>query len=520
MGSLTVTIALAALSGLLQVLVFPRFSFAYLAAFAVVPLLLVAADEPRASRRFLAGWIAGIVFWGGSCYWIYDVMHSYGGLNTAAALGVFVLFFLAKGLHLAVFSAVVGPILRTGWAIPGAAVLWVAIEGTHQYLGFTWLLLGNAAVSLSAVAPLAPFTGVYGPSFVLAAINVGVALLIMRRPRKHLAWLVVLPGLLLLPALPEEEVGDRYARLVQPAVHQDSVIDGWTPAEHEAHLHQMAELSTGDASGTPPDLLIWPEYSVPVHYFDVPGWPIYMATIARAVNAPFIFNAVAFTEIDGQRRPLNSALTLDENGVLIGRYAKMNLVPFGEFVPWPFSAFIDKVTLQAGNFAPGDEAVVTEVNGHKVGTYICYENAFASGVRLFAANGAEVLVNISNDAWYGATAARYQHLQLARMRAIENQRWILRATADGITTAINRAGQITPPPPSFEAAAVTAAFSYSDELTWYSLWGDWFWWVCVAATALLFGRRIPLRGRRTPSVATRATRPRATSTSAGDSSQP
>jgi apolipoprotein N-acyltransferase len=516
MGSLGATLGLAALSGILQVLVFPRFSFAYLAAFAVVPLLLVVADEPRASRRFLAGWLSGIVFWGGSCYWIYDVMHSYGGLDSGAAAGVFVLFFLAKGLHLAVFAALAGPVIRKSWAIPAVAALWVAIEGTHQYLGFTWLQLGNAAVGLAAVAPLAPFTGVYGPSFVLAAINVCVALLILRRPRRQLAWIALLPALLLLPALPENEVGDRFARLVQPAVHQDSVIDGWTPAENQAHLRQMIELSTGGRDDPQPDLLIWPEYSVPVYYFDVPGWPAYLATIARAVDAPFIFNAVVFTEIDGRRRPLNSALTIDSDGQLVGRYAKMNLVPFGEFVPWPFSAFIDKVTLQAGDFVAGDEAVVTQVNGHMIGTYICYENAFANGVRQFTANGAEVLVNISNDAWYGPTAARYQHLQLARMRAIENQRWILRSTSDGITTVINRAGQITPPLPSFQPGAVTAAFSYSSELTAYARWGEWFWWVCVAGALLALGSTMPLRGRRTPSVATTASTPSATRTRAGE----
>lgn len=520
MGTLAATVGLAVLSGILQVLIFPRFSFPYLAAVALVPLLMVAADEPRASRRFLAGWLTGTVFWGGSCYWIYAVMHDYGGLDTLAASAIFVLFFLVKGLHLGVFAAVAGPILRKAWAIPAVAAIWVAVEGTHQYLGFTWLQLGNAAVGLAEVAPLAPFTGVYGPSFVLAAINVGVALLIVRRPRLHLSWLVALPALLLLPALPEHEVGDRYARLVQPAVHQDSVIDGWSPAESQAHLRHMAELSTGGPADTRPDLLIWPEYSVPVHYFDVPGWPIYMATIARAVNAPFIFNAIAFTEIDGERRPLNSALTIDATGHLVGRYAKIHLVPFGEFVPWPFSTFIDKITLQAGDFAPGDEAVVTEVNGHKIGTYICYENAFASGVRQFTANGAEVLVNISNDSWYGTTAARYQHLLLARMRAIENQRWILRATSDGITTAINRAGQITPPLPSFEAGAVTVGFSYSDELTWYARWGEWFWWVCVVLALLALGRNMPFSVLTTPSVATRASTPRAIRTSAGDPSQP
>jgi apolipoprotein N-acyltransferase len=516
-GSLAVAIGLALLSGALQVLIFPHFSFPYMAVFAIVPLLLATAEEPRASRRFLLGWMAGCVFWGGSCYWIYAVMHDYADLSGPAAAAIFVGFFLAKGLHMGVFATLAGPAMRRPWALAGVAALWVAIEGTHQYLGFTWLQLGNAAASMEVVARLAPFAGVYGPSFVLAAINVGLALLIMRRPRLHWAGLALLPALFLLPKLPDGETGDRYARLVQPAVNPNSIIDGWTPTENQAHLRMMEELSTG--GDVKPDLLIWPEYSVPLYYFDVAGWPDFMAQIAQAVDAPLIFNAIAFKEIDGVRRPLNSALTLDASGELVGRYAKMHLVPFGEFVPWPFSAFIDKITLQSGDFTPGDESAVSKINGHQVGVYICYENAFASGVRQFTANGAEVLVNISNDGWYGATAARYQHLLLARMRAIENQRWILRATADGITTSINRAGQITQPLPSFEPGAVTAGFSYSAELSFYARWGDWFWWLCAAISMTLLQRKMALKGSRTPSVATSAKSPRATSTNAGDPSQ-
>jgi apolipoprotein N-acyltransferase len=256
-----------------------------------------------------------------------------------------------------------------------------------------------------------------------------------------------------------------------------------------------------------------------LYYFDVAGWPEFMAHIAQTVDAPFIFNTIAFKQIDGVRRPLNSALTVDASGELVGRYAKMHLVPFGEFVPWPFSAFIDKVTLQTGDFTSGDEASVSAVNGRRIGVYICYENAFPSGVRQFTANGAELLVNISNDGWYGATAARYQHLLLARMRAIENQRWILRATSDGITTSSNRAGQFTPPLPSFEPGAVTASFSYSTELTRYARWGDWFWWLCAVVSLAFLRRKMPLKGSRAPSLATSASSPKATSTSGGEPSQ-
>ena len=137
---------LAALSGLLQVLMFPSFGYFLLGPVSLVPLLLAIAGESGSRKQFLLGWIAGAIFWGGACYWIYDVMHRYAHLPAPAAAAIFIGFFLAKGLHLGLFSVLAAPLLKTRWAIPAVAVLWVALEGTHQYLGFTWLHLGNAGI--------------------------------------------------------------------------------------------------------------------------------------------------------------------------------------------------------------------------------------------------------------------------------------------------------------------------------------------------------------------------------------
>ena len=489
--------ALAALSGLLQVLVFPGFSVYALAAFAVAPLLAALAKEPGTKRRFLLGWLCGSVYWGGTCYWVYGTMHDYGGLAAPAAAAVYAGFLLAKGLHLGVFGVLAGPLLRLPWAVPAVAALWVAIEGTHQYLGFTWLHLGNAAATMSLLAPLAPYAGVYGPSFVLAAFNVAVALVLLRRPRRELAWLLLLLPLPLLPGLPDGETGDVPVRMVQPNVHPDEVVSGrWTPQRAGSHFLQMLEWSM---QGGPeqPELLIWPEYTVPVYYFNSARTRSAAEAAARATGAHMVLNTVAFTKVDGERRPLNSAIVLAPDGRLVSHYSKRSLVPFGEFTPWPFSLFIEKITLEAGDFYPGQEVVVTPIGEHSIGTYICYENVFASGVAELVAAGAEALVNVSNDSWYGPTAARYQHLLIARMRAIETQRYILRATADGVTTVINRAGQITPPLPSFQAGVLNAHYAYHDELTWFVRFGEWFWYLTIvgAAGAVWAARRTSLRVR-------------------------
>jgi apolipoprotein N-acyltransferase len=474
------------LSGTLQVLVFPRFHIPLLAAVAVTPLLFAVAREPRRSRQFLMGWLAGAIFWGGSCYWVYGVMHDYANLTAPAAAAIFTGFFLAKGLHLGFFALLAAPLLRGVWAIPAVAAAWVAVEGSHQYLGFTWLHLGNAAASMSVLAPLIPFTGVYGPSFAFAMMNAALALVLLRRSRTHLLWLAALPLLYLLPPLPDARTGDQTVRLVQPNVHPDLLKQGgWTAAAATDHMRRMSILSTqqSEAFGGAPSLLIWPEYPVPAYFFDNDNSKQFMEQVARQSGAYFIFNTVAFEDAE-RRRPLNGAVTLSPEGDLVSRYAKIFLVPFGEFVPWPFSLFIDKITLEAGDFVPGREVAVAQVGDHRVGTFICYESVFADGVRRFVANGAEVLVNISNDSWYGPTAARYQHLLIARMRAMENSRWLLRATNDGITTIVNPAGQLVGALPSYEQAMLDGRFSYLSGLTWFARFGQWFWYLSIAVTAV------------------------------------
>jgi apolipoprotein N-acyltransferase len=315
---------------------------------------------------------------------------------------------------------------------------------------------------------------------------VALALVLLRRPRIDLLWLALLPLLYLLPPLPSARTGDETVRLVQPNVHPDLLKrGGWTAATATEHMRRMSALSTQESQvfdGEPPELLIWPEYPVPAYFFDSDNSKRFMEQVAQSSGAYFIFNTVAFEDAE-RRHPLNGAVTLSPGGELISRYAKIFLVPFGEFVPWPFSLFIEKITLEAGDFVPGREVAVAQVGQHQVGTFICYESVFADGVRRFAANGAEVLVNISNDSWYGPTAARYQHLLIARMRAMENARWLLRATNDGITTIINPAGQLVGALPSYEQAILDGRFSYSSELTWFTRFGQWFWYLSIAATA-------------------------------------
>ena len=225
---------------------------------------------------------------------------------------------------------------------------------------------------------------------------------------------------------------------------------------------------------------MWPEYPVPAYYFDDPASRAFFERVARESGAAFIFNSISFEGGD-RSRPRNSSATLARPANGSPSTRRCTLVPFGEFVPWPFHYFVEKITLQAGMFRPGRRVAVATVDGRGIGTFICYESVFARSVRKFTAAGAELLVNISNDSWYGRSAAREQHLLIARMRAVENGRWLLRATNDGVTSAIGPSGRVEASLPPYEQAFLDVRFDFLSERTAFVRFGEWLWWLCLAA---------------------------------------
>ena len=473
--------AFALLSAVLLVLAFPQFNLVWLAPVAVTPLLIALAREPRPARRFLLGYITGVIYWFGVCYWIEAVLAFYGGLGKPLAWLSFLLFCLIKALHMGVFGWLAGILMRRWWAAPAVAALWVGIEWTHGFLGFAWLALGNAGINMGVPMRLAPFTSVYGLSFTFMLMAAAMALAIMRRPRLHLAWLLALPLMILLPALPDAHRGRDTAVLVQPDISEDTQ---WTPQSVDQMQRSLVMLSmrafvTGGQEH--PSLIVWPEVPAPLYYPQDPNLRVYIQQLARLTGAHLLLGVVAHTE---QNAPLNSAILVAPDGRLISRYDKVNLVPFGEFVPWPFG-FVKRITTEAGEFAPGKRVVVSPVDGHKIGEFICYESVFPNFVRRFVADGAEVLFNISNDGYFGKSAAREQHLEIVRMRAAENARWILRSTNDGITATIDPAGRLRGTLPLYVAAASRSGFTYLQARTFYTRYGDWFPILCGVVAALL-----------------------------------
>jgi apolipoprotein N-acyltransferase len=460
-------LTLSLVSAVFLILIFPRFNLTWLAPVALTPLLIACARELSWKRRFLNGWAAGFVFWFGVCSWIQFVLEVHGGMGRWGGWGTFVLFSVIKGLHVALFSTVAGFLVSKPWAMPAIAALWAGLERTHGELGFTWLQLGNAGIDMPVAMRLAPFTGVYGLSFAFAMLGCAVALIVLRRPRREIAWLLMLPLLLVLPSAPAPERGPERALLVQPDIDTEMQ---WT---HESLLRVEKELAI--LSHSPGSrLVIWPEVPAPFYPND-PAFRDYVAGIARTEKTYFLFGGVAYNEA---RAPLNSAFLIDPGGAMIGRYDKINLVPFGEYVPEIFG-WVNRVTKEAGDFVAGNRVVVFPVADHRIGAFICYESAFPDLVRQFARDGAEVLVNLSNDGYFGHSAAREQHLSLVRMRAAENQRWILRGTNDGITVVADPAGRITYRAEPYQELAGVVGYRYLTGLTLYTRYGDWFAWGCL-----------------------------------------
>ena len=490
------SIPLSAVSGILLVLIFPKFNLTPLCAIALAPLLIAVTRESRAGRRFLLGWLAGSVFFAGSCYWIYTVMRTYGGLGVAASAGVFFLFFLSQGLYLGCFAWLAGLLWKASWRDTywGPAViplLWVSLEYARTYLitGFPWLLLGYSLTDSFALARLARWTGVYGLSFLVATWNVAIVWLIWHRSKAagaHAALAIAIPVFLIATISRESFSENQTAYLVQTNIPVQVAFEPWN-SETQAPLLERLRALTLDAVGhqQQPSLVLWPETPAPF-YFDEDSFSRPFAqSLARQANSYFLMGIVGFVPGSQRERPLNSTVLLAPDGSVVSQYDKIHLVPFGEYIPLKeWLGFAQKLTGEAGDFVPGSHYMVSAIPGGRMSGVICYEAIFPDLVRRFVRDGAEVLVNTSNDGWYGRSAAADQHFLMARMRAIENARYLLRATNTGITAVVRPDGSVAATLPVDQPGVLMGRWAFEHRETFYSRNGDLFAVAACAGSAL------------------------------------
>jgi apolipoprotein N-acyltransferase len=527
-------LALAVSSAVLLNLCFPlagplpvwRSIFAWVGA---VPLLvaLLAAEEGKRPllQGFLTGWCFGVLWYAVNCYWIYQTMYLYGGLPVAASLGILLLFSLIMGLYYGLFGWLIAFARRTSPGLAGPLVLapflWTAIDllGAHL-IRVPWDQLGYSQVSNAALSSIAPWTGVYGITFLLLAASALVAGGVVLRQRS--LWvagaglIVVLNAGLLWHPAPAPTQATAVLLQENLNVQQDnawagSIFDAKTGRyvdEWDVNTGHFVELSrhtctpyiagmpeTGAPVVTPqceentaPSLIVWPEAPSALTEHD-PRFLALMQKMAAVTGAAAIVGNAAADVGAGHVDLYNAASVFAPDGALLGRYAKIHLVPWGEYIPFQsFFSFAHGITHNAGRFTHGWRRSVFRVKGHRYGIFICYESIFADEIRQFAVNGAEVLVNISDDGWYGDTSAPWQHLNMARMRAIENRRWLLRDTNTGVTAAIDPYGRLTQSAPRHVFTSLAVEYGFRDDLTFYTRYGDVFALTCgILSIAMLAG---------------------------------
>jgi apolipoprotein N-acyltransferase len=541
--------AMAALSGILQVLPFPiagpapiwRTAFCWIA---LLPLLWALLGNNKTGNPLtvvqgtLLGYVCGFIWYLGNCYWIYQTMYLYGGLPKPVAAAILILFCLYLGLYHALFGTLVSTFHRrfsrqsTLLLVPFA---WVAVElARARITGLPWDLLGISQVDNPLLTRLAPITGAYGLSFIIAAVNALWLVRISVRERRFTRPLLTIAGVVIIVlyvlglrsiATPRNSPTTATATLVQenlevgaantgPHQTREQLISSFSdlsrnPAHTELNgipgLPGTRTLSlrefpyvvpTSGPGYQPADLIVWPE-SPSGFRTDDPEFTREMHQLADSTHALLIVGSLGLVPNPNPtaERPYflydSAAFFVANDDIGMPRYDKIHLVPWGEYIPFKrFFFFADKLTAGVGDMDPGTDRRVFRINDHVYGTFVCYESIFADEVRQFVKNGAEVLVNISDDGWYGDTSAPWQHLNMVRMRAIENHRWILRSTNTGITAAINPYGRVTVAAPRHQRTSIRVHFGYEHDLTFYSRYGDLFAYACALITTLALALKL------------------------------
>jgi len=479
------------------VLSFPKFGHAAVGWIALVPLL-VALHGATGVRAARLGYLAGAVSALGLLYWTSLVVVQYGGLPLVAGALIMLALCLAFALFPLLFGWATGRLVaRFGpLGLLGTPFLWVATElaRAHTFFEFPWCLLGYSQHSFLPVIQIASVTAVYGVSFLLVACSALLAIALVEARFWRPATLGALSVLAVTWTLgswalsrPVRESGRVSVGLVQGGIRQE---DKWLPENAWSNVGRHLEL-TAQAAARGARLVVWPESAVPFLYDAEPALATLLQQTVRKHGIHLYFgNDDRELGPGDERRIFVGTKLLDPSGTLTARYRKIRLVPFGEYVPLKAVFTLGgrvaaKLVQEVSDFSPGSEAVTGDVLGHRIGGYICYEAIFPGLVRRFTAQGAELLVNVTNDAWYGTTSAPYQHLAMAAFRAVENRRYLVRAANTGITAVVDPWGRVLEPTPLFEQAVLVREVPFVAETSFYTRHGDVFARACAAAALAL-----------------------------------
>ena len=473
---------MAALSGVLLALSFPKYGHPAVAFIALVPLL-VALGSASPRQGFLRGLLAGFIHYAGTVYWTGATVSTFGGLPVVVGVIVAGLLALYMAAYIAVFGAMTAVLIRRFrfaglWLAPAA---WVSMEYLRGILigGFPWIPLGNTMVTFLPIAQLASVVGVHGLSILVALLNVGFAIAAISTGRRRIIAAGTAIGLILIVSiwggmrLSSNTLTNGAPIMVGLIQGNIAQTDKWNPARAGMILDRYLQLSQ-QAVQKGAQFLVWPESSTPFYFEDDLSGGL-VRGLVRTLGVPLLLGSDEMDPGDPGQPPknYNSAFMVDTAGATAAVYRKMHLVPFGEYVPFQrLLFFVGPLVEAVSAFSPGTRVTMLPVEGHMVSTAICYEVTYPSLQREAVRQGSEMLTTITNDAWYGNSSAAYQHFEMAAMRAIEEGRYLVRAANTGISGIIDPYGRILIRTNLFETVAVVGEARFVQAKTVYATIGD------------------------------------------------
>jgi len=484
-------IILASISGLLMPMAFPNFNLSFIAWICLVPLI-TAVFKSSPAKGLILSTITGTIFHIGLVYCVTVSMTSYGKLPFAISILVLILFAFVLSIFISLpvcLSCYVKKYLNFSFLIT-LPLFWTASEYIKSWFltGFPWESLGYSQFNVLPVIQIADITGVYGITFIIVFANCTLFCLVnslttdKKIPLRELSALTLLIIITLLygqnrlNSIDKNQGSPIKISLVQPNIPQDVK---WDPAYLTKTLEKLEHLSL-KGSLDKPDIIIWPESATPFFFQTDELHKKTVGKIVRKINAYLLLGSPSWLQTSGKPNFFNSAFLISPENKIKGKYNKIHLVPYGEYIPLKkLFPFIDKMVEGIGDFASGSKVKNLSIPSSSFATIICYEIIFPDLVRKFVKEGAGFIVNITNDAWFGATSAPYQALSMCSFRAVENRRYVVRAANTGISAFISPDGQIFKQTKIFTDDSLTDMIYKRTDKTFYSLYGDIFAFICT-----------------------------------------
>lgn len=485
-------IVLPILSAVFLIGSFPKFGIGLTAWVAFIPLLFALRATDKPSKAFLSGFITGMIFHVGLLYWVAQVIVTYGYLPLYIGISAMLLLAMYLSLYFSLFAAMVVFLRNRGFSeVVTAPLLWSCLEflKSHLFTGFPWENLAYSQYKYLHLVQFSDVTGIYGLSFVIVFVNVVLFDLIVYRENIKKVFPELATGCIILALLfgyGQFSLNRIRHELNRSEAMEVSLVQGnidqnikWNPDYQRESIELYQNMSLKKAPlGL--GLIVWPETATPFFFQDPSHLSAVVRNIPKLTSDWLLFGSPSYLDEGSGTEYMNSAFLLSPDGNVAGRYDKTHLVPYGEYVPLRrFFPFINKLVAGIGDFKRGDGVKALGIGRHDLGVLICYEGIFPEISRKYKENGAGLLVNITNDAWFGRTSAPYQHLSMTVFRAVENRTFLLRAANTGISAIIDPSGKIIKQTRLFERSAIRGSVKFLDRRTIYALYGDIFVYICL-----------------------------------------